>query len=589
MRKILSAALFLILSTSVAWGSSPSTAGGIHWVPWSKEVFVQAKKEQKKLILNLEAVWCHWCHVMEKDTYSNPKVIELIGKHFIAIKVDQDSRPDISRRYEDFGWPATIFFNSNGKEIEKKSGFFPATEMVTTIENMLRAPTEDEENAKQLDFPQNPLLSKELRAELEKTHQDRYDRKIGGWGDGHKFLFGDTEELALRNGSRGNKEELKRAVKTLDAALGLLDPVWGGAFQYSVKTWKKIHFEKIADTQMRNLFLFSLGYEQTGNKKYLVGAMGIRKFLNEFFRSPQNSYYTSQDADLERGVHSEGYFQLSDVKRRAKGIPVIDKHLYARENGWFISGLAALYAASEDPEVLTDAVRAANWVEKNRNLGKGGYSHGERDDGGPFLGDTLEMGIAYLNLYQVTGEKSYLEKAILSAKYIQNHFSHEVGELKVGFVPSNQELAPGMTVEPKKKENIRVARFANLLWHYTQESKFKAMAEQAARYLAAPEIARKHATAGVLLVQEELTTDPPHFAVSGAREDGAAKALFQAAAAYPLSYKTIEWIDKDGKSLSPIELPKSEKVAAFVCAKGKCSAPIGDPRKLKIAVSEFLK
>lgn len=210
-------------------------------------------------------------------------------------------------------------------------------------------------------------------------------------------------------------------------------------------------------------------------------------------------------------------------------------------------------------------------------------------DGGPFLGDTLEMGIAYLNLYQVTGDKQYLEKATLSAKFIQKHFSHEVGDLKVGFIPSNQELAPGMTVEPKKKENIRVARFANLLWHYTRETKFKAMAEQAARYLAAPEIAKKHATAGVLLVQEELTTEPPHFVVLGAKEDGAAAALYQAAAAYPFSYKTIEWIDKDGKSLSTIELPKTEKVVAFVCAKGKCSAPIGDPRKLKAAATEFLK
>lgn len=94
----------------------------IPWQPWSNEVFARAEKEHRFVLLDLGAVWCHWCHVMEDITYRDPKVIALIRQRYIAVRVDQDARPDLSNRYEDYGWPATVVFNFDGSEIVKRQG-----------------------------------------------------------------------------------------------------------------------------------------------------------------------------------------------------------------------------------------------------------------------------------------------------------------------------------------------------------------------------------------------------------------------------------------------------------------------------------
>jgi uncharacterized protein len=85
--------------TPGASGPAPTGAVKIHWLGWNDEVFAQAKREHKFVLLDLEAVWCHWCHVMDANTYSDPKVQRLLQSHYLAIKVDQDSRPDLSNRY----------------------------------------------------------------------------------------------------------------------------------------------------------------------------------------------------------------------------------------------------------------------------------------------------------------------------------------------------------------------------------------------------------------------------------------------------------------------------------------------------------
>src|SRR4051812_13176966 len=85
--------------------ASPVLAKQINWQPWTDQVFERAKEEHKFVILDLEAVWCHWCHVMDEKTYSNPTVANLLDAKYIALRVDQDSRPDLSNKYEDFGWP----------------------------------------------------------------------------------------------------------------------------------------------------------------------------------------------------------------------------------------------------------------------------------------------------------------------------------------------------------------------------------------------------------------------------------------------------------------------------------------------------
>src|SRR5438132_6490487 len=100
-------ALALAAGLIAAGGAAPAPAAAepIPWEDWSEGAFVRAREQKRLVLLDLGAVWCHWCHVMDETTYRDPKVVEEIRRHFIPLRVDQDARPDLSNRYEDYGWP----------------------------------------------------------------------------------------------------------------------------------------------------------------------------------------------------------------------------------------------------------------------------------------------------------------------------------------------------------------------------------------------------------------------------------------------------------------------------------------------------
>ncbi|MGA3068557.1 MAG: DUF255 domain-containing protein, partial [Tepidisphaeraceae bacterium] len=98
----------------VALVSAGPSGDAIAWRDWSGDVFNQARREHRFVLLDLGTRWCHWCHVMEGTTYIDPEVIKLIGEKYLAVRVDADSRPDLANRYEDYGWPATVVFNADG-------------------------------------------------------------------------------------------------------------------------------------------------------------------------------------------------------------------------------------------------------------------------------------------------------------------------------------------------------------------------------------------------------------------------------------------------------------------------------------------
>ena len=105
-----------------ALAASPSLAEELKWNDWSDDLFTRAAAEKRFVILDLEAVWCHWCHVMEKTTYADPEVTSLLSEKYLPVRVDQDANPDLSSRYGDWGWPATIIFAPDGSEIAFVSG-----------------------------------------------------------------------------------------------------------------------------------------------------------------------------------------------------------------------------------------------------------------------------------------------------------------------------------------------------------------------------------------------------------------------------------------------------------------------------------
>jgi len=558
----------------------------INWQPWSDSVFTLAKKEGRFVLLDLGTIWCHWCHVMDEITYKDPKVMELIRSHYVAVRVDADARLDLSNRYEDYGWPATIVFGADKSEIVKRRGYIPPSEMASMLQAIVNDPTPGPSVVTEADLtPSNKAgLAAEGRTALRQVLIDAYDHDNQGWGKAQKWLDWEIVEYCMAEASRGDKELEHMARETLAAQLNLLDPVWGGIYQYSTDgDWQHPHFEKIMQIQAEDLRIYAEAYALWQDKAYVQAAKKIRGYLKNFLSSPEGAFYTSQDADLVPGEHGAEYFQLNDAGRRQLGVPRIDMHVYALENGLAINALATLYSVTAEQNDLDDAIRAANWIIAHRAIPGGGFHHAEEDSGGPYLGDTLYMGRAFLALYTVTADRQWLGRAEEAMQFISADFRADIGYLT--------SAGPAeLKWRPQVDENVGVARWANLLHHYTGKAEYGQIAEHAMRFLAAPGVAdrRGFLVAGILLADREIATAPLHLVIVGRKSDFAAGALFAAALKQPVVYKRVEWWDPSEGPLpnSDVQYPEVKQAAAFLCTDRSCSPPIFSPDKMtKLAVS----
>jgi len=578
-------AIFCVLGASAAraGGAETGKAGeGIDWQPWSDAVFAKARAEKKLVLLDVGAVWCHWCHVMDEITYRDPAVVKLVRERYIAVRVDQDARPDISNRYEDYGWPATVVFDAAGKELAKRQGYLPPKPMAGMLQAFVDDPTPGPSIRPEpvLAPADATSLTDAQRAAMRTAFLDAYDAKLGGWGDVHKYLNWDALEYCLTEGANGDTRLKDMAGQTLTSGLRLIDLAWGGVYQYSTDgDWEHPHFEKIMPFQAENLRIFAMAATLRHEPQWLEPARRIRGYLRDFLTSPEGAFYVSQDADLVEGEHSGEYFALDDAARRARGIPRVDRHIYARENGLAITGLAALYAADGDATILADARRAAEWVLAHRALEGGGFRHDAHDAAGPYLADTLAMGRAFLALYAVTAERPWLARAEAAAQFIDAKF-----HAPVGFATAAAATGATFAPKPQLDENIAVARFANLLGHYTGQEAPRKMAEHAMQYLASPTVVAQqgYATSGILLADRELRSEPAHLTVVGRKDDPAAQALFAAVLRGAPPVARIEWLDVREGPLprSDVPFPELPRAAAFVCAGGTCSLPLTSPEKV---------
>jgi uncharacterized protein len=565
-----------LLLAFLGLATASAAAEPVNWQPWSEAAFARARAEHRLVILDLEAVWCHWCHVMGEVTYRDPEVTRLLGESFVAVRVDQDSRPDLASRYEDYGWPATILLSPDGTEIVKRQGYIPPGPMAALLRAVVADPTPIADRGRGEAAPAaGEKGAAAVRAALRARWLEGYDEKGGGWGFTHKYLDWDSVELAMREAAAGDAASGRRARETLRLQRRLLDPVWGGAYQYSVDGWDDPHFEKIMAVQAQDLRIFSEAWSQWGDPADLASARSILGYLRRFLRGPQGQFYTSQDADPGPGEAGAAFYGLAEKGRLARKIPRVDTHAYARENGWAIEALARFHAATGDASALRDARDAAGWVIACRSLPGGGFSHGAADAAGPYLGDTLAMGRAFLELAQATADPGWTARAARAADFIRGRFSMPDGP---GFAAAAVARGGLPRPSPEFDENVALARFATALFEATGRPEYRDMAGSALRWLLGPGLAedRGFYVAGLLLAEEEARTDPLHVAVIGRRSDPAAARLYATALRAPTEHKLLEWWER-GTSPPPRDgdiYPALPAAAAFLCSNGACSAPL---------------
>ena len=593
MIKTKSLRLALALLVAALTGTAHAETGSLPWQKWDPALFERAAREDKYILLHMAAVWCHWCHVMEGTTYRDPEIQKTILEKFIPVRVDQDADPALSYRYENWGWPATIMLDKNGEEIFKRRGYLPPELFGKLLAAVIADPSAlpSESFGAQID-PDAVGLTADRRALTETRLLETYDKDHGGFGTTHRFIQGDTLEWALERSRKLQRNEgidtwRDVATRTLDGARRLIDPVWGGMFQYSDKLdWSGPHFEKLLNIQRDALRVYVLAYQIDKNPADLAAARDVARWLMTFMRSDSGAFYTSQDADAGSDLHGDVFYARSDAERRAGPQPPIDRNFYARENGWVVASLAALYDITSDRTLLDAATKAFDWTLASRRAPNGGFGHGRAADDDTHLGDTLALAEAAMALHRSTADRRYLKLAAEFGDVIARDHADAAG----GYMVRRPEPgAKGVLAKPVKQidENVAATRLFNLLARATGDPAFRAAAMQGMRYLIS--LAEDDLLVpGALLADRELLREPAHVTIVGAKNEPAAQALYAAARTYPTRYLRIEWFDRSEGKLpaADIDYPEMPEAAAFACANGACSVPVFTPAEVHRIVAK---
>ena len=582
---------FLVLVLILLAGAARAETT-LPWQKWSPALFDRAAREDKYILLHMAAVWCHWCHVMEGTTYRDPAIQKAILARFIPVRVDQDADPELSYRYEQWGWPATIMLDKDGNEIFKRRGYIRPERFQKLLVAVIEDPSALPSYTVGATVDPNAVgLSDARRKKTEGLLLTAYDREHGGFGKTQRFIHGDTLEWVLERSRpllRNTDVETWQDVapRTLASARRIIDPVWGGMFQYSDKAdWSSPHFEKLINVQRDAMRAYVLAWQIRHDAADLEAAKDIGRWLMGFMRSDSGAFYTSQDADVSHGEHGDAFYAKSDAERRAGPQPPIDKNFYARENGWAITSLAALYDVTADKALLDAATKAFDWVLAQRRAPNGGFGHARAADDDTHLGDTLAMAEAAMALYRSTAERRYLALASEFAEVIARDHRDATGFM----VRKPEPGAKGVLAKPVKQvdENVAATRLFNLLARNTSRTNFRALAEHGMHYLIA--LAEDDLVVpGALLADRELAREPAHVTIVGAKDDPAAQALYASARQYPTRYLRIEWLDRREGPLpaADVEYPELPEAAAFACANGACSLPVFSPAGIARIVSK---
>lgn len=304
----------------------------IHWHEWGQEPFEKAKRENKPILLDSGAVWCHWCHVMDRESYEDPDVAALINEHFVAIKIDRDERPDVDSRYQSAvqaisgqgGWPLTAFLTPEGKPFYGGTYFPPRDQhgrpsfrrvLTTLAQAYQEKPGDVLESAESVmnaiaqaeSFTgKSGSLRPHLIDRIIESAVKLYDAEHGGFGSAPKFPHPSAIDLLMQRASEHHSEAEARQLtgmvtNTLQkmAEGGVYDHLAGGFHRYSVdEHWIVPHFEKMAYDNSELLKNYAHGYQLTGNKFFAWVAQDIIRWMDEWLTDQQHGgFYASQDAD----------------------------------------------------------------------------------------------------------------------------------------------------------------------------------------------------------------------------------------------------------------------------------------------------
>ena len=314
----------------------------VDWYAWSDEAFERARREKKPVLLSIGYSTCHWCHVMERESFEDLEIAQFMNEHFISIKVDREERPDVDAIYMNAvrslsgrgGWPMTsvltpdrqpffggTYFPPRDGARGSRKGFLTILRELSeqyaadpeTLVAKARETTRKLQAAAARSRP-GDIPGPEAIHDRARSLADSFDSQFGGFGRAPKFPRPSSYEVLLRYHRRtGDEQALAIVTKSLDAmaAGGIYDQVGGGFHRYSTdKRWLVPHFEKMLYDNAQLVVLYLQAYQITGNDAYARVARETLTYVAREMTAPGGAFYSATDADspTPSGHEEEGYF-----------------------------------------------------------------------------------------------------------------------------------------------------------------------------------------------------------------------------------------------------------------------------------------
>ena len=385
----------------------------VDWYPWGAEAFEKARREDKAIFLSIGYSTCHWCHVMEAESFSNPEIAAFMNQHFVSIKVDREERPDLDRQYMNYvigvsegGWPMSLvlmpdlrpFFGANylpPDDRDGQVGFRTLLQRIATLwetrrSDALRAAADGTQALEARSALTRGAATAPDEAELDRTFEDlsaSFDASAGGFCGAPKFPRPVVLNFLMRYYARtGSARALDMALETLRAMArgGIRDHLGGGFHRYAVdREWRLPHFEKMVYDQAQLAAALVDAYQASGDALFADLARETLDYVLRDMRDPEGRFYSAEGAAVLSERHSveetAGRFGVSgrDVRARlaaarqilfhARGSrprPARDDKVLVAWNGLMLSALAKASVVLDGPTYRDAAVAAARFLER---------------------------------------------------------------------------------------------------------------------------------------------------------------------------------------------------------------------------------
>jgi uncharacterized protein YyaL (SSP411 family) len=485
----------------VSTATTSGDAERVCWRPWSGDVFSQARAEGKRVLLSISASWCHWCHVMDEESFAHPEVIRQLNNRFIPVRVDSDQRPDINSRYNMGGWPTVAVLDEEGRVIAGET-YLPLGSFLAWLESAARAQAPfPHQVTVPRPVPAAPALDHALVMSVADWLERAYDPTFGGFGRAPKFPQPSAVELLFRLHARtGEARWRSMAIKTLDAMREgeLCDPIDGGFFRYATSDdWSAPHTEKLLDVNARLLSLYLEAYRVTNTVSYRTTAQEIEGYLLSTLmveapavNGPAGGVWFggSQAADRD-------YYHGSQEERLEAEPPLIDRTLYLDRNAMAASALLAAGGMLQKPDDRELGLTLLEFLWTHGQSPDGGMTH--YGDGGVnirrmtggYLTDQVWLLCALLDGCETAGRQPWLDRAeTLASALTRRWWDGQSG----GFWDLPVDLAGENTGEPAGLlrvrlkplvENAVAAIGLTRLARLTGNAQYRRLAEQTLRAL----------------------------------------------------------------------------------------------------------